>query len=59
MAAIRKRDGYDWKFEAEEQQRRVATLEAAIRDLKREHEAPVPDYALRRELRDKLFSLVQ
>lgn len=29
MAAIRKRDGYDWKFEAEEQQRRVAKLEAA------------------------------
>lgn len=33
MGAIRKRDGYDWKFEAEEQQRRVARLEGALRSL--------------------------
>lgn len=31
MAAIRKRDGYDWKFEAEERSREVAKLKAVIR----------------------------
>lgn len=38
--------------------KRIAELEAAIRDLKREHEAPVADYALRRALRDKLFAMI-
>ena len=38
--------------------KRIAELEAAIRDLKREHEAPVVDYALRRALRDKLFAMI-
>lgn len=37
---------------------RIAELETAIRDLKREHESPVNDYALRATLRKKLFSMV-
>lgn len=37
---------------------RIEELEGAIRDLRREYESPVADYALRRALRDKLFSLV-
>lgn len=43
---------------ADSRDARIAELEAAIIALKREHGSPVPDYALRRVLRDKLFSMV-
>lgn len=49
----------DLEAEAVADKARIAELEAAIRDLKREHEASVPDYGLRRLLRDRLFNLVQ
>lgn len=37
---------------------RIEELERAVRDLRREYQSPVADYALRRALRDRLFSLV-
>ena len=36
----------------------IETLESAVRDYLREWDNPVPDYALRLRLRDKLVDLV-
>lgn len=52
-ATLDRRDEREAKYRA-----RVAELESAIRALKREHETPVPDLALRAMYRVMLFSLV-
>lgn len=51
-----------WIAHRKSRETRIAALEGAIRDYKREHEAPARNYARlqsRRRLRDQLFALVE
>lgn len=48
-----------WIAHRKSRETRIAALEGAIRDLKREHEAPVHEQSRLIALRDKLFALVE